>query len=71
VAAFDTRITSWVAKIFGYAATRIANDVKRKGGTVVVPPEGFSVEGTKGPLNDGEVERAGTWAKALASRMTG
>ncbi len=62
VAAFDTRFASGFAKIFGYAAVRIANTLKRKGGSLVVGPEGFIVEATKGPLKDGELERAALWA---------
>jgi len=62
VAAFDTRFASGFAKIFGYAAVRIANTLKRKGGSLVVEPEGFIVEATKGPLKEGELERAAGWA---------
>ena len=66
VAAFDTRIPArWVA-IFGYAAGWIAGELKKKGGTLVAPPEGFFVKGTEGPLKEGEVERAGAWAKGMA-----
>jgi len=66
VAAFDTRVTSRWAAIFGYAAGRIAKSLKRKGGTLVASPEGFFVEGTEGPLKDGELERADAWAKRIA-----
>ncbi|MFB0558692.1 MAG: flavodoxin family protein [Candidatus Bathyarchaeia archaeon] len=65
VAAFDTRFSSRLARIFGYAAGRIAGSLKRKGGDLVVPPEGFFVEGTEGPLKEGEVERAAGWAKEI------
>jgi flavodoxin len=65
VAAFDTRIsTKWVG-IFGYAARRIARNLKGRGGTLVVPPEGFFVKSTKGPLKEGETERAAAWARGL------
>ena len=62
VATFDTRFASRFAKVFGYAAGRIANPLKRKGGNLFVEPEGFFVEGTKGPLKEGELERAAGWA---------
>ena len=62
VAAFDTRFASGFAKIFGYAAVRIANTLKGKGGSLLVEPEGFIVEATKGPLKEGELERAAGWA---------
>jgi len=65
VAAFDTRFSSKLAKIFGYAAGRIAIPLKRKGGNLLVGPEAFYVEGTKGPLKEGELERAAGWAEKV------
>jgi len=70
VAAFDTRfsgIKGTLVGIFGYAAGRIADSLKRKGGTLVVSPEGFSVKGGKGPLGEGELERAASWAKGIVA----
>ncbi len=65
VAAFDTRLsTRWVG-IFGYAAGKIAESLKRKGGNLIVPPEPFFVKGREGPLKEGELERAVVWAKGL------
>ena len=65
VAAFDTRIPTKLVGVFGYAAGRIADNLKGKGGTLVASPEGFFVKGTKGPLREGELERAAGWAKGL------
>jgi len=65
VAAFDTRATSKFAKIFGNAAGRMAGQLTKKGGDLVVPAEGFFVTGTKGPLKEGELERAANWAKGI------
>jgi flavodoxin len=65
-AAFDTRVTSRVAKIFGYAAGKIAGSLKKKGANLVAEPEGFFVEGTEGPLTEGERERAADWGKGLS-----
>lgn len=65
VAAFDTRATSKFAKMFGNAAGRIAGQLTKKGGVLIVPPEGFFVTGTKGPLKEGELERAAAWAKGI------
>ena len=62
VASFDTRFASRFAKIFGYAAGRIATTLKKKGGSMAAEPEGFFVEGTQGPLTEGELERAAAWA---------
>jgi flavodoxin len=67
VATFDTRVVGGWATRFGYAAPRIADDLKKKGATLAAPPEGFAVGGTKGPLGAGEVDRAGAWAEQLGS----
>ncbi len=65
VAAFDTRISTKLVRVFGYAAGRIAGNLKGKGGTLIASPEGFFVKGTKGPLKEGELERAASWAKGI------
>lgn len=75
VAAFDTRLTqafidkhpplSFFERIFGYAAERIAKELKQKGGVPVISGEGFYVDDTEGPLVAGEVERAENWAQVL------
>ena len=65
VAAFDTRIPAKWVRIFGYAAPRIAGSLRKKGGTLIASPEGFFVEGTEGPLTEGELERAAGWAKEI------
>jgi flavodoxin len=65
VAAFDTRITTKFVKVFGYAAGRIANNLKKKGGILIASPEGFFVTGGQGPLKEGELERAAGWAKGI------
>jgi flavodoxin I len=66
VASFDTRVKNIVAKLFGYAAGRIADSLKGKGGNLAAPPEGFIVKGNEGPLKEGELERAAGWAKVIA-----
>jgi len=74
VAAFDTRISMedtdsgflrTMVKVFGYAAKPIADRLKRKGGDLVLGPEGFYVQDSEGPLKDGELERAAAWAKQV------
>lgn len=74
IAAFDTRfsmedvdsaILKVLVRLFGYAAEPIADRLRKKGGGQAVPPEGFIVEGTEGPLSDGEPERAANWAKRI------
>lgn len=69
-AAFDTRFLiqdqgfalRLLMKTIGYAASRIADVLKVKGAEIIVLPEGFIVEGKKGPLKAGETARAGLWA---------
>ncbi len=55
----------FVARLFGYAAGRIADSLKAKGGNLAPPPEGFIVKGNEGPLKEGELERAAGWAKGI------
>ncbi len=75
VAAFDTRmavsdikpaIAAFFVKLFGYAAQPIANSLTKRGGTLVIPAEGFFVKDTQGPLKDGEIERAAAWSRQIA-----
>jgi hypothetical protein len=54
-----------LVKTGGYAASRIADRLKKAGGNLIVPPEGFYVEDTEGPLKAGELERAASWATSL------
>jgi flavodoxin len=65
VAAFDTRVTGGFAKLFGWAAKRIADNLKKKGAELIVEPEGFFVKGKEGPLLEGELERAASWGKIV------
>ena len=65
VAGFDTRMTNRLILLFGTAAPKIAKALQEKRGTLVGKPEGFYVRGGKGPLKDGEVERAAAWALGL------
>jgi flavodoxin len=71
VAAFDTRMTQRIVKVFGFAANRIGQVLEAHGGVLALPPEGFFVKGSKGPLVDGEVERATAWGRDLGSRLGG
>lgn len=65
-AAFDTRIKSFIS---GNAAKRIQRALEKAGGETVLPGEGFYVEGSKGPLKEGETERAGKWADEIIRRL--
>jgi hypothetical protein len=68
-AAFDTRfkMARWLS---GSAAGVIARRLEKAGCTVVVPPESFFVARTsEGPLLEGELDRARTWARALLAAV--
>lgn len=65
VASFDTRYSGRFVKVFGFAADRIAEALTAKGCAPVSAPEAFFVTGKKGPLKDGELERATNWAKGI------
>ena len=80
VAVFDTRLTksnigktpvlAFFVRLSGsaaYAARHIADQLKKKGGFLVGPPEGFFVEGMEGPLAQGELERAARWARQISA----
>ena len=80
VAAFDTRVTEEeidsavfilriLVNIFGYAAKPISDRLVKKGGQLIVPPEGFFVQGMEGPLKEGELERASEWAKKILAKQ--
>ncbi len=74
VAAFDTRLSlpaihskmlQFIVKTGGYAAKDIAKALKKKGGELAADPEGFLVSGEKGPLVEGELNRAEQWAERI------
>jgi flavodoxin len=75
VATFDTRLTEQqiketpVLKLFvrksSYGAWWLAKRLQKKGAALILPPEGFYVQGTEGPLLPGELERAADWARQV------
>ncbi len=73
-AVFDTRLDldtinpaplRWVVEVGGYAASRMAGALRHRGFVVHDNLGAFLVGGTEGPLNPGELDRAGTWADGL------
>jgi flavodoxin-like protein len=68
VAVFDTRADK-PALLVGSAAHGMARRLRRRGYRLIAEPESFFVEGTPGPLEAGELERAAEWAKALVSEV--
>jgi len=75
VATFDTRLLEsqqkiglqMLMRVIGYAAPKIAAQLKAKGGKLVGEPVGFIVGGKEGPLQSGELERAQAWGTSLRS----
>jgi flavodoxin len=75
-AVFDTRFAPaehgfglrLLMRVIGYAAPRVAGELRKKGAALIAPPEGFVVQDTEGPLKPGETERATTWARALGQQ---
>jgi flavodoxin len=64
VATFDTRFHEDLKKT-GSAAIRMAARMEKKGARLIAPPESFFVSDMRGPLEEGELERAIAWAAAL------
>jgi len=74
-AAFDTRFTeqkinrikvlAFFVRIFGYGAKPISDQLEKKGAKIVLPPEGFYVIDTEGPLLERELERAAEWIRKM------
>ena len=68
-AAFDTRVgKSWVP---GSSARAVEGRLRPRGFRVIATVESFWVDGTLGPLRDGELERARRWGARLASELIG
>ncbi len=69
VACFDTRYRGgfWMLS----AAPAMAKQLRMMGVELVVPPESFFVKSMKkeGPLLDGEMERAASWATKLIEKI--
>jgi hypothetical protein len=56
--------------IFGYAAEKIAANLKNDVWTIIIPPKGFFIKGKEGPLKSGELEHAVDWAKELNRKIS-
>jgi hypothetical protein len=64
-AAFDTRVR-WTPR---GAVGSIESRLRDAGYQVVAKGKGFVVQGTYGPLRDGELDRARSWGRELAGRI--
>jgi hypothetical protein len=69
VATFDTRAHK-PALLVGSAAAGISRRLRQHGYALAAEPESFFVEGTSGPLEEGELERAWEWGRTLASEVS-
>jgi len=68
VAVFDTRAHKpELARRL--AAHGMATRIKKRGYHLAVEPASFVVNGTPGPLEDGELERAAEWGRSLANEV--
>lgn len=65
---FDTRyhMSAWKS---GSAAHAIASRLKRTGVSLIVEPESFFVTEREGPLEEGELERAASWAEEIYQKV--
>lgn len=68
-AAFDTRAHKPILLV-GSAARGIARRLRDRGFALAAEPESFFVEGTPGPLEEGELDRASEWGRKLANEVS-
>jgi hypothetical protein len=70
-AAFDTRMdhSRLIVKL-DHASKTEEKLLKSLGATLVAPAEHFRVTDARGPLADGEEERASRWGRALAEQLS-
>ena len=69
IAAFDSsyKMSAFLARFT--AAKPVDRKLRKLGGKRLIPPETFHVEDNhEGPLYDGELERAKTWAESILAR---
>ncbi|WP_404385385.1 flavodoxin-like domain-containing protein [Knoellia locipacati] len=62
-ATFDTKVNH--PRLPGSAAKKAAKRLRKLGASQSADPTSFWVEGTEGPLVDGELDRARTWGRSL------
>jgi len=72
IAAFDTSYEMSALLARFTAAKRIDQKLRKLGGKRLVRPETFHVHHHhEGPLYDGEIERAKTWAESILAKLDG
>jgi len=65
-ASFDTKMRSFLS---GDASKKISRKLEKAGAEIVVEPQAFIVKGSKGPLFDGEIEKAEKWAASIKNAL--
>jgi flavodoxin len=68
-AAFGTALAKWLHKGDATAAEGISKILKEKGFIEIVPPLRSGVAGRKGPLAEGELEKAKAFGQAIAAEL--
>lgn len=68
VAVFDTRYRI-IRLLSGSAAHTLAQRLKQRGAQILGTPESFFVVEKDGPIQDGELWRAGEWAHLVATEL--
>jgi hypothetical protein len=68
MAVFDTRAHK-PELLVGSAAHSMARRLRRHGYKLALEPASFFVEGTEGPLEEGELDRAWDWGRTLANEV--
>jgi len=68
VACFDTRFRG-PSLLTGSAAGALAGVLQGMGGSLLLPPESFTVKGWQAPvLHEGEMDRAAAWARTILEK---
>jgi hypothetical protein len=67
IATFDTRMKMKLAQRFGFAAMRMALQLREQGHGLISEPARVIINGQKGPVAEEELERAAQWGKELSS----
>jgi flavodoxin len=65
-AAFDTRMKSILS---GSASSKISRKLQKAGAEIIADPQAFIVVGSKGPLSEGEIEKAAKWAASIKKAL--
>lgn len=62
---FDTRVKMF---LHGDAKDHMAEKIRSLGGKPIAKPKEFYVKGKDGPLVEGEIEKAGQWARQISGK---